>query len=67
MDNLPRNDAELAIDPTPLQDAILELLEEAGIAGSINDKIIELVEARREASPRGHDREPRQRLLTGQP
>jgi len=44
MDSLPRTDAELAIDPTPLQDAVLELLEAAGLDTATNDAIMVLIE-----------------------
>lgn len=43
MENIPRNDAELAIDPTPLQDAVLILLEDAGIDTATNDAIMKLI------------------------
>lgn len=41
----PRNPAELAIDPSKLQDDILGLLEDAGIDTATNDAIMKLVEA----------------------
>lgn len=40
----PRNPHELAIDPSPLQEKILALLEDAGIDTETSDKILDMVE-----------------------
>jgi hypothetical protein len=36
---------EDAVDPSPLQEAVLELLEDAGIPTEVNDQIVALIEA----------------------
>lgn len=40
----PASPTELHIDPTPLQDAVLGLLEDAGIPTTANDEIMKLIE-----------------------
>lgn len=44
MKNMPRTDAELAADPSDLEEAVLALLEQAGIDTATCDAIMKLVE-----------------------